>query len=144
MVFPLASLAGGALSPLQGLGFGFGYGYGVRLGYHSFKPSKTDAITKMRLSPNPQTAGVGMGLASAEEMSGKNFGGLTDTPTPQMDPNQKNVVNKFGYGMRQSEIFRKGRRYGLDQKEALDAFHNAKKPFYNMQPKGNIAHRRSR
>lgn len=80
----LATLGLGAvLSPLQGLGFGFGYGYGVRLGYHSFKPSKSKDITGMRLSPNPLIAGQGMGLASADEMTGGKVADKLELMEPQ-------------------------------------------------------------
>jgi hypothetical protein len=103
MVLPLASMGLKALaSPLQGLGFGFGYGYGVRLGYHSFKPSKSPTVTGLRLSPEPTTSGVGMGLASAEEITGKSLQklpikGATQEPTPTEDPNIKRGTGGHKY-----------------------------------------------
>lgn len=82
---------GAAMSPLQGLGFGFGYGYGVRLGYHTFKPSKSSTTTGLRLSPDPIQSSVGMGLGTAEERTGvalqsAPLEGLSQQPNPMPTP----------------------------------------------------------
>jgi hypothetical protein len=137
MVLPLAALAGSALSPLQGLGFGFGYGYGVRLGYHSFKPSKNQNTTNLRLSANPLDAGTGMGLASAEEMheNRKTPMNLTDTPTAVKDPNagyfDQAEYRNPSTGMTQSreQIIHIGYKYGLSPRISLHRYQKGVYPF---------------
>ena len=94
MVFGLGALTSiGAALPTGWL-FGFGYGHGVRTGYNSFKPSKNQITNQLHTSPNPLQGSLGMGMHSAEEMTGAQsqklpVQGLTDTPTPQKDPNHK-------------------------------------------------------
>lgn len=149
MVFPLAALGGAALSPLQGLGFGFGYGYGVRLGYHSFKPSKNQGITNMRLSPNPLTAGTGMGLASAEEMHDQKLpiGPLTDTPTAVATPEEETVwkTNKIGNTQRWTLIKQIGAKHGItDEYELWKKFYNGVYPFNKMAGKSTNLNSRAR
>lgn len=148
MAFPLALLGGAALSPLQGLGFGFGYGYGVRLGYHSFKPSENDTITNMRLSPNPLTAGTGMGLASAEEMHGEKLPleGMTTNPTPTVNPNdpkkERYYDSKSGkFSMTKPQIFAKGAKHGLSPRESFKKFVNEEYPFVSLYSKKTLNRR---
>jgi hypothetical protein len=141
MAIGLAALGGAALSPLTGLGFGFGYGYGVRLGYHSFKPSKSSQVTGMRLSPNPVTSGTGMGLASAEEMTGKSIAdlpiqGATKEPTPSVEPNIPKQEKRFWSGggdgslhMTKSEVIARGKKHGLTAREAWKKFAAEEYPF---------------
>lgn len=71
---------------LGGLGMGYGYGLGVRMGYNAYKPSKRQAVNDMVVSPNPITAGTGMGLHVAEQRFPETATGTqaTDTPTPEI------------------------------------------------------------
>lgn len=75
---PLPLLAGGlgrlglgaVTGALSGLGMGFGYGYGVRMGYNSYKPSKSKQTNQAVLSLNPVESGYGMGAHVAEQRTG--------------------------------------------------------------------------
>lgn len=140
MAIGLAALGGAALSPLTGLGFGFGYGYGVRLGYHSFKPSKSSQVTGMRLSPNPLTAGTGMGLASAEEMTGKSIAdspiqGMTTEPTPVTNPNvgywdkTPHVEAPDGRKITKAELKKYASTHKMDMRSITRAFIKRLYPF---------------
>lgn len=137
MVLPMIARGafGAGIGVLSGLGMGFGYGYGVRAGYHAYKPSSNKNITNMVMSPEPKTAGIGMGLHTAEQIHNKTPLPVTPQPSMEGDPSkgyfdQREYTNPIT-GMTQSResIIRKGGMHGLSPKISLHRFQKGLHPF---------------